>query len=139
MDCWRHYLSRIFIGFFLKPVYPPSLWKSFKFMLLRLLKITKTLMSPSKTLPEVFIITIQVEVNYLFLPSNLFWRSIFPQKKWGEGRIMEVKKLAKLNLRGYYLEVLINSTNFSSFTFLVFVLLHHNLNSSILKCESFLT
>ena len=48
---------------------------------------------------------------------------------------MELKKLLKLNLRGYCRQVLINSAISATFTFLVFVLLCHNLASSMLKCE----
>ena len=47
---------------------------------------------------------------------------------------MELKKLP-INLRGYWAQVLINSTTFATFTLLVYVLLCHNLASSMLKCE----
>ena len=52
---------------------------------------------------------------------------------------MELKKLPKLNLEGYWSQALINSTIFAAFSFLVSVLLRHNLTSSILKCEGPLT
>ena len=48
---------------------------------------------------------------------------------------MELKTLPKLNLQEYCSQVLINTTIFATFTFLVSVLLCHNLASSILKCE----
>ena len=54
----------------------------------------------------------------------------------GGGRIMEVKKL---NLQGYCSQALINSTIFTAFTFLVSVLLYHNLASSMLNCKGSLT
>ena len=52
---------------------------------------------------------------------------------------MELKKLPKLNLRGYWSQVLINSTIFATLTFLVSVLLCYNLASSMLNFEGFLT
>ena len=52
---------------------------------------------------------------------------------------MELKKLTKLNLRGYWSQVLIKFTIFATFTLLVSVLLCHNLASSMLKREGFLT
>ena len=52
---------------------------------------------------------------------------------------MKLKKLPKVNLRGYWSQVLINSTIFATFTFLVYVLLCNNLASSMLKCEGSLT
>ena len=57
--------------------------------------------APSKTLPQVFIITSKAEGNYPFLPNSVFWRSIFPQAeigRTGSGGIRELKKLVKLNL-----------------------------------------
>ena len=48
-------------------------------------------------------------------------------------------ELKKLNLEGYLLQVLINSTIFATFTFLVSVLLCYNLDSSILDWEDYLT
>ena len=44
-------------------------------------------------------------------------------------------ELKKLNLRGYWPQVLINFTIFATFTFLVSVLLCNNLALSMLKCE----
>ena len=67
-------------------------------------------------------------------PEQHFLKIYFSSGKRGE-RIMELKKLLKLNLRGYCRQVLINSAIFATFTFLVFVLLCHNLASSMLKCE----
>ena len=52
---------------------------------------------------------------------------------------MELKKLPKLNLEGYWPQVLINSTIFGTLTFLGYVLLCHNLASSMLKCEGSLS
>ena len=68
-----------------------------------------------------------------------------PSRKGGRGGggdggiIMELQKLLKLNLRGYWSQVLINSTIFATFTFLISVSLCHNLASSMLKCEGSLT
>ena len=60
----------------------------------------------------------------------------FPSRKgegWGEDN--GVENLPKLNLRGYWSQVLISSTIFATFTLLASVLLCHNLASSMLKCE----
>ena len=76
---------------------------------------------PSKTLPQFFIIThphpFHAEGNYPFLPNSVFWRSkiYFSPAERGEERIIELKKLPKFNLRGYWLQVLINSTIFATF------------------------
>ena len=75
---------------------------------------------------------LQVEGNYP-LSLNIFWKSIFPQQKGG--RIIEPTKWPKLNLRGYWSHVLINSTIFSTLKILISVLLCHNLDSSFLKCK----
>ena len=76
---------------------------------------------------------LQVEGNYPLSLNNVFWKSIFPQQKGG--RIIEPTKWPKLNLRGHWWQVLINSIFFSTFTILISVLLWHNLDSSFLKCE----
>ena len=52
---------------------------------------------------------------------------------------MELKQLPKLNLRGYWSQVLINSTIFATFTFLVYTLLSHNLKSNMMRYEGYLT
>ena len=52
---------------------------------------------------------------------------------------MELKKLPKLNLRGHWSQVLINSTIFAIFTLLVSVLFCNNPALSMLKCEGSLT
>ena len=51
-----------------------------------------------------------------------------------EGTMRELKKLSKLNMLGYWSQVLINPTIFAPFPFLVYVLLCHNLDSCMLKC-----
>ena len=74
---------------FLAPALPESYWgpwKSFKFMVLRLLEDTFVsqkkwifsflLIPPSTNLP-------QAEGNYSFHPNSIFWKSIFPQQKGG--------------------------------------------------------
>ena len=71
--------------------------------------------------------------EHLFFP----WQK---RSEWlGEvvGRI--IKKFTKLNLGGYWLHVLINSTISTVFEFLVSVLLCHNLASSMVKYEDSLT
>ena len=76
-----------------------------------------------------------------------FSKDIFFSAERGEGRGGEdygVEKIPKLNLRGYWSQVLIYSTIFVTFTFLIYVLLCHNLLneiiiSNLLKCEGSLT
>ena len=78
------------------------------------------IMPLSEGIPQVLIITHQAERKYPFLPvlpGDLF----FHQQKGG--RVMELKKWPILNLWGYWSQVLINSTIFATFTFLVSVLL----------------
>ena len=72
-----------------------------------------------------------------FTRTAFFWKSIFHPAE--SGRIMELKRWPKLNLQGYWWQVLTNSTIFATFAFLEFVSLCHNLNSSMLKCEGSLT
>ena len=99
----------------------PWLKKSFKFMVL--IKIigkficgsknwicSLLLMPPNQTqtLAQSFIITLQAQQNYPFLLKVVFWKSIFsPAEKRGGGGVggivgfMQLKKIPKLNLRGY--------------------------------------
>ena len=119
-----------FLRFFLKLYIPSWLQKSFKFSVLRLLANTFV----SKKIESVHfysflqaklssrfwsLYTPQAEGNYPFPLNSVFWRSIFYPAERGE--YMEFKKLAKLNLEGYWLQVLINSTIFAAFTLLVSV------------------
>ena len=80
---------------------------------------------------------LQAEVNRS-LPSKQRFSKIFfspAEKREGYG----AENIPKLNLRGYWSQVLINSTIFANFTLLVFVSLCYNLDSSMLKCEGPLT
>ena len=77
----------------------------------------------------------QAKLSPRFLPlpprqNSVFWRSIFPPAEKGGGRIMELKKLPKLNLQGYWTQDLINFTIFVTFKLLIAILLCHNLASS---------
>ena len=95
-------------------------------------------MLPNKSLPQVLII-IPKQKEITHSSRTAFSEDIFPQQKGGGERIMELKKLPNLNLQGYWSKALIKSTIFAAFTFLVYVLLCHNLISSIMRCESSLT
>ena len=103
-----------------------NLW-SLKFMGLRLLE---NIFMTQKTESANFYSFSQAKTTHRFLSSNprqkeiinfpwivIFLKSIFPQQKGG--RIMELKKWLKLNLRGYWSQVLINSSILATFTFLV--------------------
>ena len=125
------------LNFFFKPVYlSPWLMKSFEFTVLRLLENTFVSQkiesvhfyscTQAKLSSRFLSSQIHAELTYLFPPNHDFWKSILT--KW-----------PKLNLQGYWSQVLINSTIFATFTFLVSVLLCHNLDSSLLKCEGSLT
>ena len=63
--------------------------------------------APSKTLLQGFIITPNAEENYPFLPSSIFWRSMFYPSESGED--YGVDKITK---------IFMNSTFFATFTFL---------------------
>ena len=104
------------------------------------------LMPTNKTLPQVFIIILNSEGNCRFLLNSVFWRSIFsPAERGvgcvcvgrrgerrgrgegergggrgrGEGLVIKLKKLPKINLRGYWSQALINSTIFATFRLLL--------------------
>ena len=56
----------------------------------------------------------------IHFPGTAFFENLFsPAEK---GRIIEMKNLPKLNLRGYWSQVLINFTIFATFTFFISVL-----------------
>ena len=108
-------------------------WKIFKFMVLRLLEHTFV---SQKTEPFHFCLFPQLsprqkEITH-FTRTAFSGDLFFPRQR--RGRIIELKKWSKLNLRGYWSQVLINSTFFATCTFLVSILLCHNLDSSMLKC-----
>ena len=96
------------------------------------------LMPPSKTLPKVFIIIPPPRLKETHSSRTAFCEDLFFLQQ-RDGSIMELKRLPKLNRRGNSSQVLINSTIFATFTFLVSVLLCHNLDSSMLKCEGSLS
>ena len=136
------------LNFFSNLFTPPWFRKSFKFMVLRLLEnifVSQKLnlfiffsCPQAKFFPKFLSSPLQTEWNYSFFPNSVFWKSIFPQQK-GEAKILwSWKKWPKLNLRGNWSQVL-NSTILATFRFLVSVLLWHNLDSSMLKCEGSLT
>ena len=142
-----------FSDFFLKLYIPPWLWESFRFMLLSLLANTFVSQKIESAQFYSFFIALkqnspsgfyhhhpQAEGNYPFLPNNVFWRYFFLSRKGGGvGRWLWLKKFPKLNLRGYWSQVSINPTILATFTFLIHILLCHNLASSMLKCEGSLT
>ena len=125
-----------FLNFFSSLYDPPWLWESFNLRLLESTfvsqKIGFLLMLPSKTFPQVLIITTQAEGNFLFPPK--IYPPLPPYPQESGGRIMELTKWPKLNLQEYWSQVLINSTSFATFTYLI-CFLCHNLDSSMLKCE----
>ena len=133
-------LSRIFLKFFPKPVYSTMVSEKFQ---IYSVKITANTFVSQKIKSVHFYSCSQAKLSpgFLSLSSRqtgivhssgaAFFEDTFPEEKRGE-RIMELKKM-------YRWQVLINSTIFATFTFLVYVLLCDNLASSMLKCEGSLT
>ena len=102
------YLSRIFLESFLKPIYPIIVAEKFQ---IYGVKITGKYISESKKLNLFLFAHVskenspQAKGNFPFHPNSIFWKSIFlPAER---GRIMEMK----LNLWGYWSQILINSNN----------------------------
>ena len=147
MDSQGVYLSRIFLEFFLKPVYvSPWLLKNFKFMVLRLLvnrfvsrenESIHFYSCPKQNSPPGFYHYHSGEKEPTHFPQRTVFENLFSPAE--RGSIMELKRWPKLNLRGYWSQVLINSIIFATFTLLVPVLLCRNSDSSMLKCEGSLT
>ena len=115
-----------FLNFFLNLYIPSWLLKSFKFIVLRLLQIhlwVKNLNlficthAPKQNSPSDFYHYLPGRWELPIPPGQRFLKIFFPWAERGE-RI-----------------ILINSTMFAIFTFLVYVLLCNNLASSMLKCE----
>ena len=71
--------------------------------------------------------------HYSFSPNSVFYKSIFPQPKWGEGYGAE--KIIKLKLVRVLVTRFDKFHHFTTFTFLVSVLKCHSLDSSMLKCS----
>ena len=127
-----------FLNFFLNLHIPPWLRKSFKFMVLRLLANTcvKKIESvhfyscPQEKLSPRSLSLPPRQKENTHSSRTLFSEDLcFPSRK--EGEIMELKQLPKLNLHGYWSQVLINFTISATFTFFISVLLCHNLASQI--------
>ena len=107
MDSQGVYHSRIFLNLFGKPVYSTIVAEKFQSYEVRITAkhICESknsiwsflLMSPSKTLPQAFIITPQSEGNYSFLPKSVFPRSFFLHNRKGGGGGMDygVEKINK--------------------------------------------
>ena len=150
MDSYKGFISpESFLNFFLNLYIPPWLQKSFNIMVVRLMantfvsQKTESVQSPHAKCSPRFLLLPPRQKEITYSSWTVFSEDLFfPQQKWGDGvfggRITELKKLPKLHLRGYWSQVLKNST-FSTLTFLFSVLLCPNLASSMLKCEGSLT
>ena len=134
-----------FLNFFLNLFIPPWLRKSFKFIVLRSLQIHLWVKKiecfnfyscpQAKLAPKFLWLFPQADGNCTFLSNSVF-EDIFPEKEGGR-RLWSWKNY-QISQR-YRSQVLINSTVFATFSYLVYVLLCNNLASSMLKCESSLT
>ena len=125
-----------------------GLLKSSKFIVLRLLvnnfmsqKIESVhfYYTPKQNSPPGFYYYLPGRRKLHIPPEQRFLKIYFLRRKRVVGRTMELKKLSKFNLRGYWSQVFIDSTIFAIFTFLACGFLCHNLASSKLKCEGSLT
>ena len=133
-----------FLNFFSNLYIAPWLRKSFKFMVLRLLetlsvKKLNLFIFPYVPKQKSFLGSYHYPCRHeeiIHFPQTTFFVFFLSRKGGG---LWSWKKWPKLNLQGHWLQVFIIPTIFATFTFLVFVLLHYNLNSSILKCEGYLT
>ena len=94
--------------------------------ILLFLPCLNNLCSQTKISPRFLSLPLQARENYPFPPHNVNY--IFSQQK--VRKIIEMKKWPKLNLQGYWWQVLINSTIFATIAFLVSVLFYHNLDSN---------
>ena len=108
MDSWGVYLSRISPEFFLKPVYPTMLPEKFQIHGVKITgkyicesKIESVpffLMSSSKILPQVFIITTPDRMKLLIFPEQRFLKIYFSPAERGGEDFMELKKMIKIKL-----------------------------------------
>ena len=80
------------------------------------------LMSPSKTLPQILIITTPGRRKLPVSPKQCFFKIYFSPAE--RGKDYEAEKMNKIKLRECWSQVLINSTIFAICTCLVSVLLH---------------
>ena len=78
-----------------------------------------------------------VHVSRIFL--EFFLKPADPTMAAEKFQIYGAKITGNLDMLTCWSQVLINSTIFATFTFLVSVLLCHNLHSSMMKCEGSLT
>ena len=115
-----------FSNFFLNLYIPPWLRKSFKFVVLRLL--ANTFMSQKIESVHYSCSQAKLSLRFLSSPPPPPRQKEITQK--GGGEDYGVQKIPKLNLRGYWSQVFINSTIFATFTFL-----YHNLASIMVKSE----
>ena len=101
----KGFISRIFLDFFLKPIYSTMITEKFQ---IHSVKITGKyicesknwicsflLMPPRKTLPRIFIIIPQADRNCPFLPNSVVWRYFFLRRKGGED--YGVENITKIN------------------------------------------
>ena len=91
---------------------------------------------PSKTLHQIFIITTPDRRKLPISPPKKFLKVYFSPAQ--RERTMELKIWPKLNFQGYWSQFWYIPP-FPTFIFLVSVLLCHNLDSSMVKCEGCLT
>ena len=120
--------AEYFLNFFSSLYIPPWLQKNYG---VNSVKITGKCICESKNWSVHFCLCLEANLSprLLSLPprekeiihsfwTSIFLKSIFPQQKGEERRIMEWKKWPKLNLQGYWSQVLINCTIFAAFTLL---------------------
>ena len=126
-----------FLNFFSNLHMPPWLQESFQIHYWKIYLLVKNwICAPSKTFPQVFIITTPGRRKLRISPIQSVLKIYFSSAD--RGRIIELKIWSKLNLQGYWSQILINST-ICNLSLLASVLLCHNLDLSKLKCKGSLT
>ena len=121
--------SKLFLDPFGIPIITLGALENFKFVVLRLLEKTKNCESKNVfrfcSFPQAKLSPRQKEITHftrIASYKNLFF---LHQKRV---RIMELKKRPRLNLWRHWSQLLTNSIIFATFTFLISVLLYHNLD-----------
>ena len=121
-----------FLNFFLNLYIPPWLQKSFKFIVVWLL--ADILVNKNKKIVSVYFTHARKQKSsfYHYPPLPPRQKEITHSSQTAFSKVLFCPQQ-------YWSQVLINSTIFATFTFLVSVLFCHNLASSMLKCEGALT
>ena len=121
--------SKLFLDPFGIPIITLGALENFKFVVLRLLEKTENCESKNAfrfcSFPQAKLSPRQKEITHFTQIAS--YENLFFLHQKGV-RIMELKKRPRLNLWRYWSQLLTNSIIFATFTFLISVLLYHNLD-----------